>query len=72
MFSDIYNYMDISKSGRLNFFRFLCVLLMNFVQICTRSRVGFELWLTEQMSHDRQKLFLLRQEIYSCLFDRIL
>ena len=41
----IYNYMDISSSLILIFFfSFLMRFLMNFVQICTRSRVGFELW----------------------------
>ena len=40
----IYNYMDICSSLMLNFFRFLCDFLMSFMQICTRFRVGFELW----------------------------
>ena len=34
----ICNYMDISSSLMLNFFRFLCAFLMNFVQICTCSQ----------------------------------
>ena len=52
------------KKSRSNFFRFWFVSLMKCVQICTRFRVGFELQWTEMTFHVRQKLSLLRQEIY--------
>ena len=40
----ICSYMDINSSPMSNFFRLLWAFLMNFVQICTRTRVGFKLW----------------------------